>query len=162
MDQNRSKSARNRSKSIQDRRKSGPNRSKAVQERQKIDKGRPRTLQEPPMGASKDHFGGQKQKGFTRFQKKFLTSRGSAVTRSLGGGVRGGKLPEFGGVRRFSKGYLERFRSRRKRRVRRIEFASRDRRTLVGVRRWERGTVLKCSLGFRMISAGFRRFWESV
>ena len=43
-------------------------------------------------------------------------------------------------------------------RVRRIELASRDRRTLVGVRRWRHGAAGKFSPGFRRFSAEFRRF----
>ena len=39
-----------------------------------------------------------------------------------------------------------------------IELASRDRRTLVGVRRWRHGAAGKFSPGFRRFSAEFRRF----
>ena len=119
MDQNRSKSARNRSKSIQDRRKSGPNRSKAVQERQKIDKGRPRTLQEAPKRAKK----GPKPKKIHQVAKTIPRIEG------VGGYAeprRRGKGRQAPRVRRSSAVYeaLSRtLRSRRKRRVRRIEDA---------------------------------------
>ena len=39
-----------------------------------------------------------------------------------------------------------------------IEFASRDRRTLVGIRRWIRGAGLKFSPRIRKCLAEFRRF----
>ena len=66
-------------------------------------------------------------------------------------------LPSSEGVREYE-ALSRTLRSRRKRRVRRIEFASRDRRTLVGIRRLIRGAGLKISPGFRRFSAEFRRF----
>ena len=74
------------------------------------------------------------QIAYSIFQVPKKTPRvvGCGGLAEAGGGVRGGKLPEFGRGREYE--WLFRtLRSRRKRRVRRIELASRDRRTLVGI-----------------------------
>ena len=64
--------------------------------------------------------------------------------RRLRGGWWRGKGRQAPRVRRL--GWLSRtLRSRRKRRVRRIELASHERRTLVGVRRWRHGAAGKFS-----------------
>ena len=79
---------------------------------------------------------------------------GIAEARRRGGEV---NLPSSEGVREYE-ALSRTLRSRRKRRVRRIELASRNRRTLVGVRRWRHGAAGKFSPGFRRFSAEFRRF----
>ena len=81
-------------------------------------------------------FGGSKAKKIHRIAKTNPRIGGVGGLAERRGGVRGGKLPEFGGECGKSSALFRTLRSRRKRRVRRIEFASRDRRTLVGIRRW--------------------------
>ena len=49
-----------------------------------------------PKGSQGGDFGGQKQKKLSKSQKKFLPGGGYGGLAEAGGGVRGGKLPEFG------------------------------------------------------------------
>ena len=90
-------------------------------------------------------FGGSKAKGTHQIAEGIPRMGGVGGYAEAGGGVRGGKLPEFGGECGKSSALFRTLRSRRKRRVRRIEFASRDRRTLVGVRRRRAGAAGKFS-----------------
>ena len=99
----------------------------------------------------KKPFWRPKSKTTHQVAKKNSPSGGCGGLAEAGGGVRGGKLPEFADFEALSRT----LRSLRKRRVRRIELASRDRRTLVGVPTLE---ARRCGQAFAMISQALGTF----
>ena len=88
------------SKSSQDRRKSLFGALRERFEATKVTKTKPRTPKSGPraiQGRPKRPFGGPKAKTIHQIAKTILQIGGCGGYAEAGGGVRGGKLPEFGG-----------------------------------------------------------------
>ena len=118
------------------------------------EKKRATSSQERPR-AAKERLGAKSKTLVDREKTPHIGGYGGLA--EAGGGVREASSPSSEGVREYE-AVIRTLRSLRKRRVLRIELASRDRRTLVGIRRSRRGAAGSFRIDFCKLLSEFRRF----